>query len=211
MKYRSFALLSLIVAVVFLSGCIYDDDHYQTTPVGYQYIFEETFDNDTRGWAFDDPIDSAYALVQNGEYKFVDYSKAGGVHIPVVATGANVDKNFLVQSRLESNYAMALIFGAAPGVYGYSFYIDDAGYFAVYNEGGSNQSFKTLIDWTESNAIKSGGYNDVAIEQKGNRWHFYINNTEVATLSAQYLSGNRFGFMVLAGTTGYADDLIVKW
>ncbi len=216
MKHRTFysPIAMLFIAALIFTGCVRRDDYYDPVPpppTGYQYEFSEPFTNDTRGWAFDDPIDSAYALVTNNEYKFVDYSYTGGLHTAVVPTSADVDHDFLVQTSLESNYAMALIFGASGNHYGFSFFIDNAGYFAIYNEGGNNQSFQTLQDWTQSAVIREQGYNDVEIEQRSGKWYFYINGTQVATMQAHYMPGDQFGFMVLANTTGYADYLNVKW
>jgi hypothetical protein len=213
---RFIPILSVILLAAFVfAGCSRRDDYYDPQPpppVGYQYQFTEEFDNDTRGWAFDDPTDSAYALVTNNEYKFVDYSFTGGLHTAVVPTTADVDGNFLVQTKLESNYAMALIFGASNSDFGFSFFVDNGlQQFAIYNEGGNSQSFQTLQDWTQNNVIKTTGYNEVEIEQKGNKWYFYINGTQVASMNAKYLPGDQFGFMVLANTTGYADYLRVKW
>jgi hypothetical protein len=215
MKRTSYTSLLLFVALISLgfTGCIINDNDYyepQPQPAGYQYVFNEDFTADTRGWAFDDQADSAYALVTNGSYKFVDYSYTGGYHTAVVSTGADVSRDFLVQTRLKSNYAMALIFGASNSDYGYSFFIDEQGYFAVYKEGNPTQ---TIIDWQQSSAITTGSqsWNDVEIEQVGSTWYGYINGVKVFQTQARYLSGSHFGFMVLANTTGHADYLTVKW
>jgi hypothetical protein len=212
-KYTS-AVLLLVLGTMGFSSCIYKEDNtynpQPTQPVGYQYVFNEEFDNDARGWTFDDPYDSAYAFVSNSLYKFVDYSYNGGTHTAVVPTGANTNYDFLAQTRMKSNYAMALIFGASNSDYGYSLFIDEQGYFALYDEGNSNSNIETIIDWTSSSAISSG-WNDVEIEQVGDRWYGYVNNVKIFETPARYLSGNQFGFMVLAGTTGYADYLTVKY
>jgi len=208
-KYTSTLLLVALFSVVF-TGCIYNDNDYyepDPQPVGYQYSFNEEFTVDKRGWAFDDQADSAYALVTGGVYRFVDYSRTGGTHIAAVPTGANVDRNFLVQTRMKSDYAMALIFGASNNSFGYSFFIDEAGYFAVFKEGASPQK---IVDWTHSSVINRN-WNDVELEQVGDYWYGYINNTQVFKIPARILSGTQFGFMVLAGTTGEADYLTVKW
>ncbi|MBS1776441.1 MAG: hypothetical protein JSS64_09205 [Bacteroidetes bacterium] len=208
---RNFLIILTIILVSGISSCTVNNDYYNTNPnntgTGYQYLFNEDFNSDTRGWAFDDPIDSAYALVSNGMYKMVDYSFTGGYHIAAVSTGANVNRNFLVQSRIKSNNAMALIFGASPNSYGYSFFIDDTGYFAVYKEGTSPQ---TLITWTKANAIKVG-WNDVEVEQIADYWNFYINGTKVWQTPARTLGGSQMGFMVLPNTIGFADYLTLKW
>ena len=132
---------------------------------------------------------------------------AGGTHEAVVTTSANFNRDFLIQTRIKSNYAMALIFGASGSSYGYSFFIDEAGYFAVYKEGYHPE---VILDWQRSSAINSG-FNDVEIEQINDYWYGYINGVKVFQTPARVLSGSKTGFMVLANTTGYADYLTVKW
>lgn len=210
--YISIIALVFIAALAF-TGCIYKSDNYNPPPQNNSYtnIFNEDFYNDNLGWTFDDPADSAFAFVtQDGLYKFVDYSYKGGYHTAVVPTGFYANQNFLVQARMRSNNAMGLIFGASNNDYGYSIFIDDSGYFAVYKEGSANTPIATIIDWQSTNAIHAG-WNDVEIEQVGNTWYGYINNTQVFQTPAQYIVGSRCGFMVLANTTGYADYLTVKW
>jgi hypothetical protein len=212
MKKRSYTLLLSLLGLILLggSGCvIHDDDYYDPTPqpTGYRNVFNEEFSTDNRGWTFDDPADSAYAFVTGGLYKFVDYSYTGGTHEAVVTTSANFNRDFLIQTRIKSNYAMALIFGASGSSYGYSFFIDEAGYFAVYKEGYHPE---VILDWQRSSAINSG-FNDVEIEQINDYWYGYINGVKVFQTPARVLSGSKTGFMVLANTTGYADYLTVKW
>jgi hypothetical protein len=208
-KYTSAFLLIALFSLAF-TGCIYNDNDYyepDPQPVGYQHTFNEEFNNDNKGWAFDDQTDSAYALVTNGVYKFVDYSKTGGTHIAAVPTGANINKNWIAQTRLKSDYAMALIFGASNNSFGYSFFIDESGYFAVYKEGSPAEA---IINWQHSSVINNT-WNDIEVEQVGDYWYFYINDTKVAQTPARVLSGSQFGFMVLPGTTGSAEYLTVKW
>lgn len=210
MSTKRLPILLLLIAAISFTGCIIERDRYDVTPQpprGYQSIFHEDFTNDTRGWAFDDPIDSAYAFVRDGAYKFVDYSYTGGYHTAVVPTGAHPNRDFLVQARITSNYAMALIFGASNRDYGYSFFIDEEGYFAVYREG---YPAETIIDWQYSPNIRAG-WNDVEVEQIGSYWYGYINGVKVFQTPARALSGVQCGFMVLANTTGLADYLTVKW
>lgn len=206
----------MLVALLSLgfTGCIQDDDYYNPNPnpnphqpSGYSQVFTEEFNSDSRGWTFDDPVDSAYGLVANGQYKMVDYSYLGGFHIAVAPTGANTSRDFLVKTRIRSNYAMAVIFGASNSSYGYSFFIDQSGYFAVYKEGASPE---TIINWTQASAISSN-WNDVEVEQVADYWYFYVNDVKVGQTPARVLTGSQTGFMVLANTTGYAEHLTVKW
>jgi hypothetical protein len=69
---------------------------------------------------------------------------------------------------------------------------------------------KTIMDWTYSSAIQPG-WNDVEIEQIGSYWTGFINGTKVFEIEAQYLAGSKCGFIVLAGTVGYADYMTLQW
>ena len=208
MKYLSVVLFVALFSFAFTSCVIHEnDDYYNPQPVGYTNVFNEEFNNDNRGWTFDDPADSAYGFVTTGMYKFVDESKTGGGHQAVVSTGVNTSRNFLIKTSMKSDYAMAVVFGVSNTSAGYSFFVDNAGYFAVYKEGTSPQ---TIVDWTQSNEITSS-WNDVEVEQVGEDWVGYINNKKVFTIPARVLVGSKIGYMVLANTVGYADYLTVKW
>lgn len=206
--YLPLLAFMLLLSLGLGSCVIKDNDYYDPPPPsGYQYVFNEEFSNDTRGWTFDDRKDSAYALVANGYYKMVDYSWLGSNHVAVVRTGVNTNRDFLIQTRMETDYAIGLIFGASPNSYGYSFFIDDAGYFAVYKEGVRPEA---LVNWQYSSNILQG-WNDVEVEQTGGYWYFYVNGVKVYQTPARVLSGSETGFMVLSNTTGYVDYLTLKW
>ncbi len=209
MKRKSLPIILLLLTAAIFTGCIRDDRYIvqPDQPPVYQAGFSEEFDSDVRGWAFDDQFDSAYAFVQNGQYKFVDYSYTGGFHIASVPTGIPLNRSFVIQTSMSSNNAMALIFGASASDFGYSIFVDDQGYFAVYKEGYNPE---VIIDWQNSSAIRTG-HNDVEIEQANGYWYGYINGVEVFNTPARHLSGTECGFMVLANTTGYADYLRAKW
>ena len=210
MKYVAGLVLAAFFSLSF-TGCIIEDDDYYdphpNQPNGYQQSFTEDFNKDTRGWTFDDEVDSAYGLVANGWYKMVDYSTFGSNHVAVVTTGANTDRNFLIKTSMKTNGAMGLIFGASNSSYGYSFFIDETGYFAVYKEGAVPDP---VISWTKSSNISSE-WNDIEIEQVADYWYFYINGVKVYQTPARVLAGSQMGFMVLANTSGFADYLTVKW
>ena len=210
-KYAPILAFTALLSLGF-TGCIIDDDddYYNPNPnppSGFTQTFTEEFNGDTRGWTFDDRADSAFAFVANGYYKMVDESKLGSNHVAVVSTGANTSKNFVIESKMMSDNAIGLIFGASNNSYGYSFFLDAAGYYAVYKEGANPDP---VISWTQHSAIKSG-WNEVEIEQVADYWHFYVNGTKVGQTPARVLAGSQMGYMVLANTTGQVDFLRVKW
>lgn len=196
------------------SSCIkneyYDAHPANPTPVGYRYIFDDNFNSNINNWAFSDPKNSAYVDILNGMLRYNYLPNASGTNTVAVNTGANLRNDFLVQTRIKSDNAMGLVFGVSNNDYGYSFFIDGQGSFAVYKEGDAYTPVKTIIDWTYSNSINPG-WNDVEIEQIGDYWTGYINGTKVFEIEAMYLAGVKCGFIVLSGTTGYADYLTVQW
>src|SRR5690349_3268060 len=123
MKYLSVVLFVALFSFALTSCVIHEnDDYYNPQPVGYTNVFNEEFNNDNRGWTFDDPADSAYGFVTTGMYKFVDESKTGGGHQAVVSTGVNTSRNFLIKTSMKSDYAMAVVFGVSNTSAGYSFF-----------------------------------------------------------------------------------------
>ncbi len=202
------------LATMFLTSCV-KNEYYETTPdpqpVGYKYAFDDNFDFDANNWSFSDAGNSAYVSVRNGLLKYSYLPVNDGTNTVAINTGAVLTRDFLIQTSIRSDYAMGIAFGVSSNDYGYSLFIDDEGYFALYKEGNANTQVQTIIDWQESNSIISGGWNDVEIEQVGNYWLGYVNGTKIFEIPAKYLAGDQIGYIVLAGTTGYADYLTVQW
>ena len=203
--------LSIIVLLLTLglSSCVYREDDYNVQPVGYQYSFVDDFNNDYNHWTFSDNAHGAYVRISGGQLHY-DYNPSdNGTNTVAVSTGMRTDYDFDISTRIRSNNAMAMVFGVSPSDYGYSFFIDDRGYYALYDEGTASIKPQALIAWTSS-TIRSG-WNDVELEQVGDSWIGYINDVQVFRIQAQRLYGNQVGYMVLANTAGDADYLDVKW
>jgi hypothetical protein len=207
--------LALVLAgSLLLTSCI-KNEYYETNPntqqpIGYQNIFDDNFDYDAHNWSFSDASNDAYVSVGGGRLKY-EYNPPGeGTNTVAINTGVNVNRDFLIQSRISSNNAMGIAFGVSNSDYGYSFFIDDQGYFAVYREGNASTPVKTIIDWQYNAAILTG-WNNIEFEQVGNYWLGYVNGTRLFEIPAQNLYGSKTGFITLAGTTGYADYLTVQW
>lgn len=213
---KSGILLIGLASTLLMTSCI-KNEYYEVDPppaeqpIQYNYVFDDNFDNNINNWAFSDPSNAAYVSIINGRLKYTYLPADDGTNTVAINTGAKLHRNFLVQTSIKSDYAMGLCFGVSDYDYGYSFFIDDSGYFAVYKEGTANNGVETIIDWKASTAIRTNGWNDVEFEQVGNRWYGYINGAEVFNLPAESLGGSQVGFITLAGTTGYADYLTVQW
>ena len=218
-KSHTMMFRMVLIAVAFIglttSSCVkneyYTVDRPPTQGPQYNYAFDDNFDNNANNWAFSDPDNAAFVSIVGSKLKYTYLPVNDGTNTVAINTGAKLHRNFLVQTSIRSDYAMGIAFGVSDYDYGYSFFIDDEGYFAVYKEGSANDGVQTLLDWQESSAIIRGGWNDVEFEQVGNYWAGYINGTKVFELPSRSLGGSKVGYIVLAGTTGYADYLTVQW
>lgn len=205
--------LSLLAVLAFTFTSCTKDNRYNTTPtqpVGYQSIFDDNFDYDAHNWSFSDHGNSAFVDVADGVLNYTYTPSLDGTNTVAVNTGLNTGYDFLIQTSMASDNAMGLAFGVSDYDYGYSFFVDNQGYFAVYKEGNANTPVTTLVDWTYNAALKSG-YNNIELEQINGYWTGYANGTQVFSIPARSFGGSKVGFIVLAGTHGQADYLTVQW
>jgi hypothetical protein len=210
-------ILSIILialgATVGLASCVIRDDNYNVQPDNsYQYGFTDDFNSDVNRWSFRDNANGASVYLTNGMLHYDYHPSSTGTNTVAVSTGMPASVNsFDVQARLRSDNAMGLVIGVSPSDYGYSFFIDDRGYFALYDEGTSSVAAQPIINWTSSAAIRQG-WNDIELQQTYNgSWIGYINGTQVFQIQARMLYGSQAGFIVLANTNGDADFLDIAW
>ncbi len=220
MKLNSFiAATGLVIGgCVLFSSCIERHDYNvapnnnnNTNNTNNQYFFDEEFNgSDNYGWSFTDAADSAYASITGGSYQYVDYSALKS-NMSFVNTGANVQSNFTVTTRVKSNNQIALIFGASATSSGYAFYIDTAGNYSLYQEGSNGNASIPIIPYTQDSLYAhKNDWNILELDQTNGVWSAYINGTQVFTMAARALSGPGFGYKILPATTGYADYLVVR-
>ena len=204
------------VAILIFSGC-YRDNRYNpppdTTPAssGYAYFFNDDFNSNQHNWAFDDNANDAHVSIRNGQLKYTYYPLNPGTNTVAISTGARLTGNFSIQTSLQTNNAMGLVFGVSPQEYGYSFFIDNAGHFAIYDEGNATIAAAVIQDWTASAALSRAGFNKLELEQYNGTWTGYANGSRLFSIPAKTLYGEQVGFIVLDGTTGYADYLTVDY
>jgi len=203
------ALYFLFPASLLLGGCFHTDN-YNVQPQPQLYEFAEDFNNNARNWAFYDAGNNAEAQITGGLLKYTYYPSGSGSNTVAINTGARLNSDFTIQTSIRNNNAMGLVFGVSPSSYGYSFFIDPNGYFAVYDEGDASHAPQTIINWTASGAIGSG-WNDLELEQQNGYWTGYCNGTQLFTISARPFYGSQIGYILLDHTTGYADYLYVQW
>lgn len=208
------SILSIAGLSIFASSCVRDNGPQPYVP--QQYTYTEEFNNNSRGWAFEDPANLAYGEVSNGTYKFVYNDNLDQAYYVSKDIGFNRYNDFTIQTRIGSNNNMGLLFGdnSAAHAYGYSFTVDYDGYYALYDEGGNGYggNITPIISPETNGYVKiNGDWNELRLEQRGGRWIGYINNVQVFNIQAQNLKGTNVGFVDIPLTEGEADYLQVDW
>lgn len=173
-------------------------------------MLTERFDDNDLDWSvYSD--DAGSALIERGHLQMSINEAESNAASFLPAVLKDFDVSIAVQ-RIE---------GARDGYYGVLFrYSDDEGYVFEVGDNGyfnvatwTDEAYTRLIEWTRSPAIKSGQINALRVVARGDKFAFYINEQQVATLSdAQYQSGN-IGFFAgnfeQAGVKVTFDDVIV--
>lgn len=175
MKKLSYLLIAPL-ALFTISSCHKADNNY-TAPT-YYYSFDDEMNDNTNNWAFIDNSNNASVYIGNGLLQYSYHPVNPGTNTVAIPTGINFNSNFIIQTKIMSNNAMGLVFGVSNSQYGYSFFIDNNGNFAVYNEGSSNVQAVPIINWTSNAAIRSG-WNSLELDQINGYWNGYINGTRV--------------------------------
>lgn len=208
---RLFSVLGIAGLILFASSCVRDDG-----PQPQPYTYNEEFNSNNNNWSFADPANYAYGVVSNGTFKFDYNDNLTPAYYVSKNIGFNRYNDFTIYTRIGSNNNMGLLFGdnSSVGSYGYSFTIDYDGYYALYDEGGNGYGpdVQTIIE-PSSNAYAygNGDFNELKLEQRGNRWIGYVNGYQVFNVPAQNLKGTNAGFVDVANTQGEADYLQVDW
>lgn len=212
---------SVITALIFglgLSACVRDTGPQPGYPDYPQYYsFVEEFSNDRNDWSFNDPANYAWGDVGGGTFLMeYDDDWSSAYYISKDISGVNYRDDFTIYTRIGSNNNMGLLFGYNynTGSYGYSFMVDYDGYYALYDEGGNGYgpNVEELVPPTTGNFVNFGGdWNDLRLEQRGNRWLGFINDVQVFNIPAQQIKGRSAGFILMPYTQGEADYLQIDW
>lgn len=202
--------------VLFLSSCVRDrgPGPYPPGPQPYSYVDE--FDDNRNGWNFFDAANNAQGSVGSGIYMFDYLDNATEAYYVSKYIGFNSYNDFTIYTRIRSDNNMGLLFGdnSSVGSYGYSFTVTYDGYFALYDEGGNGYGpdVQTLVAPTTNPYVNpNGGWNELRLEQRGNRWIGFVNGYQVFNIAAQNLKGANVGFVDIKMTRGDADYLQVDW
>ena len=175
-----------------------------------QVIFEEHFDNNSRGWL---EYSSATGLitVADGGYLWEEKGAAALMASKVIAI--NQQEDFRIECRIThvsgvNNFGYGLMWGMSNKINYYYFAISGDGTFTVTKV---TQGVATrLIPWATPNSInRLNGTNKLAIEKKGSELQFFINDTFAGKLPFQPFFADRLGFIVWNNQKIVFDDLVV--
>src|SRR5690606_23417171 len=118
--YLKVSLGLIIAGSLFFTSCIKNEYHTVTPapePVGYQYIFDDNFNYDANNWSFSDAYNDAYVSVSGGNLNYSYLPMNDGTNTVAVSTGLNTRYDFLIQTRMRSDYAMGIVFGVSNNSY----------------------------------------------------------------------------------------------
>jgi len=215
MKKIILAVMSLVT--LSFTACTYRDvrpDH----PGNYKQLitYAEEFDNNAGRWAFSDGYNYAYGVVSNGTFKFDYNDNLHEAYYLAKDINFNQYDDFTLYTRIGSDNNMGLLFGynSQTNTYGYSFTVDYDGYYALYDEGGNGYGpdIQEVVSPATGNFVNIyGDWNELRLEQRGNRWIGYINDVRVFNIPAQKLNYGSLGFVVVSNTQGEADYIQADW
>jgi outer membrane protein OmpA-like peptidoglycan-associated protein len=113
------------------------------------------------------------------------------------------------QYRGQTNEGHGLVFAAEDLDDCYVFDVSSTGYFSVFKNVGGK--YTSILDWTESGAVKKMLETNVqTVKNIAGKWHFYVNGTEVYTMTAQKAFGFYYGFYVSGLNYVEHDYLYIK-
>jgi serine/threonine protein kinase len=164
-------------------------------------ILEETFDSDANGWAtgeFDDEYSQNEVAIEDGHYTLSITSKP--------------DKQPYIEKELPTQKFsdFDLTIDATPQdsetyySYGVAFRLDEDGNIYVFEIGNDglyavflyDNEWKTLKDWSSSQAIKRGETNRLNVSAQGDTLAFAVNDTPLTTLKDDTISEGQIALIV---------------
>ncbi|MDH5605554.1 MAG: hypothetical protein OEY93_01590 [Anaerolineae bacterium] len=155
-------------------------------------------------------------FVKNGKFQ------TRGVASAYATTGQKgVHSNFVYTARMKRRGCTTcynfLLFRGTPAPLGslnswassYMFMYSNAGKFTVYKI--INSLGTILITETDSPAINKGGWNKLQIRANGTSFKFFINGTQVGTISDGTLPSGRVGIGMYRNSDTTGHKLLVDW
>ncbi|MFZ0549101.1 MAG: protein kinase [Candidatus Promineifilaceae bacterium] len=189
------------------------------TGESWPLFLSDTFDEDVNGWCIGD---------SSSEFADGNRDISGGKYV-WETTGLQDffrycgNTNFTNATNFYESADFQMVSGPEDGQYGLLirrqdadnhilFEIEDDGYFKVEIQLAGE--WETLIDWTESDLIRSGQINNLAVVTENTHFTLYINNSYVGEFDEDRLTGGYGGlFISLDGgqsSTMEFDNFIVR-
>jgi hypothetical protein len=215
-KMNKTAIFFIFAAVVAIASCKKSDNNNSVTKpsaVTYSYSFTDQFNDDTNGWVKLGPTNNTTIVVSNGLLNFMYHPvyNVSATFTDTVNPAFDTQHDFMLQTSVGSDNAMGLAFGTTPTNGGYTFEINNNGYYALFFQGDTTRAKTAIFNWTKTTAAKPGTYNTLELDQINGEWSGYVNGTQVFTTTARPLAASTLGFIAEPNTNGTADYITVKW
>jgi outer membrane protein OmpA-like peptidoglycan-associated protein len=175
---------------------------YIFLPLGIYFIFssepelpiviKDEFNNHSKGW-WTGTAEGVSMKIENGKYVIATFSKNSGRYA-TVSPAFDLTKDFVleasfVQQSGSINNGFGLLWGDNGTGQRCEFLIATDGHFKIKNaEGG-----ESMNRWTPCQVHPLGRENILRVQASGGRWHYFINEEEVAVTEAFPLYGPRIG------------------
>lgn len=150
----------------------------------WKVILSDSFDNNNNEWKTgvrEDDLATLISEINNGKYTLNATAKSGfveGVASPKIYSV----KDFIATLECKVNNLPTAEYGIVfrkdiLGNY-YFFRLSDTGYFKLSLR--RKEEWITIINWTQSPLIKTGGTNRITVIGQGSQFLFFINDTYAA-------------------------------
>jgi len=180
-----------------------------------EIILNEKFDHYKHGWNKVNN-DKQFKEVSGGEHTI--QSKDGKSVFSYIPSNINPEKDYYIETNIAfvsgSGYQYGIILldmrKSKAAVY-YHYCISSDGKFNVWYDA-KTKIIKDIVENRESKEIILGKnkYNKLAIQQKGTKTIFFINDKNVFELSESNFYGNKVGFRLFKQQKIKVDNLLIK-
>lgn len=190
--------IQLSACIIFLN-LIFLSSHAQLQYSDYsksnkEYVFEENFNNNSRTWKVGNESEREFTIA-GGYYTLENYAeKAKLTYRPADFDETN---DFEIETSMKYIYGEDLTSHALLWANGnsmdYGFYFTAAGSYKIaYYDG----SYKDIVDFTQTSALKRGEFNKFTVRKVGNQYYFFINEIFIYQTDFRDFFGKQIGFQV---------------
>lgn len=166
---------------------------------GLVNIYYEGFTSATKDW-LSGSNDTRVLSVSNGKYHF-EHLKKDGAYGTWRNLRIETYADFMIETAITKesgiqNYGYGLLWGKKDWDNYHRFVLSGNGMFAITRV--ENGAVKDLKAWTKSTAIKqgNGATNKLAIKRQGSSLKFYINNSEVYSMTFLPFFDHQIGYYI---------------